>query len=66
MLSFTGGLKTFVALEPCDMRKGLGSLSGAVYDQLKEDVRNGALYVLANSGVPGSVSSTAMAPGCGS
>jgi transposase len=48
MLSFTGGLKIFVALEPCDMRRGFGSLSGAVYDQLKEDVRNGALYVFAN------------------
>lgn len=40
MLSFTGGLKIFVAREPCDMRKGFGSFSGEVYDQLKEDVRN--------------------------
>lgn len=39
MLSFTGGLKIFVALEPCDMCKGFGSLSRAMYDQLKEDVQ---------------------------
>lgn len=48
MLSFTGTLKVFVALQPCDMRKGFASLSGAVYDELKEDLRSGALYVFAN------------------
>ncbi|WP_009961855.1 hypothetical protein [Verrucomicrobium spinosum] len=50
MLSFTGSLKIFVALEPCDPAgrdKGFGSLCGAVCDQLKEDARNGALYVFA-------------------
>jgi transposase len=52
MVSFTGGLKIFVALEPCDMRKGFGSLCGAVYDQLKEgahrSLRIACLFALQN------------------
>ena len=31
MLSFTGGLKVFVALEPCDLRKSFDGLEGLVY-----------------------------------
>ena len=48
MLSFTGSLKVFIALEPCDMRKGLEGLHAAVEERLKEDVRSGALFVFTN------------------
>ncbi len=48
MLSFTGGLKIFLALEPCDMRKGFEGLCGLVAQRLLEDVRSGALYVFTN------------------
>lgn len=48
MLSFTGSLRVFVALEPCDMRKGFEGLSALVVEQLKEDLRSGALFVFAN------------------
>jgi transposase len=48
MLSFTGGLKVFIALEPCDMRKGFEGLHAAVCEQLKEQVRGGGLFVFAN------------------
>ncbi len=48
MLSFTGGLKVFIAMEPCDMRKGFEGLHGAVGERLKEDVRSGALFVFTN------------------
>jgi transposase len=29
MLSFTGGLKVFVAVAPCDLRKSFSGLKGA-------------------------------------
>ena len=48
MLSFTGSLKVFVALEPCDMRKGYNGLHAAVTERLKGDVRSGALFVFTN------------------
>ena len=48
MLSFTGSLKVFVALEPCDMRKGFEGLTGLVAEKLKEDLRSGALFVFCN------------------
>ena len=35
MLSFTGGLRVFVALEPCDMRKGYEGLAGLVETSLR-------------------------------
>jgi transposase len=48
MLSFTGGLRVFLAVEPCDMRKGFEGLRALVGEQLGEDVRGGALFVFTN------------------
>ena len=48
MLSFTGGLRVFLAVEPCDMRKGFEGLHALVGERLKEDVRGGALFVFTN------------------
>jgi len=48
MLSFTGSLQVFVALDPIDMRKGFEGLYGAVGEKLKADVRSGALFVFTN------------------
>jgi transposase len=48
MLSFTGGLKVFIALEPCDMRKSFNGLHALVSERLGEDPRQGALFVFAN------------------
>lgn len=38
----------FVALEPCDMRKGFNGLYAAVSERLGEDPRSGALFVFSN------------------
>jgi transposase len=48
MLSFSGSLKVFVAIEPCDMRKGFNGLYAAVTERLGEDPKNGALFVFCN------------------
>lgn len=48
MLSFPGSLKVFVAVEPCDMRKGFNGLYGLVTEKLGEDPRQGALFVFSN------------------
>ena len=48
MLSFTGGLKVFVALEACDMRKGCNGLHALITERLGEDPRSGALFVFSN------------------
>ena len=48
MLSFTGGLKVFVALEPVDLRKSFSGLEGLVSARLGEDLRQGALFVFTN------------------
>jgi transposase len=48
MLSFTGSLKVYIALEPMDMRKGFEGLHAAVSEQLREQVRGGGLFVFAN------------------
>lgn len=38
----------FVALEPCDMRKGFNGLHALVTEKLGEDPRAGALFVFTN------------------
>ena len=48
MLSFAGSLRVFLAVEPCDMRKGFEGLHALVSERLKEDVRSGALFVFSN------------------
>ena len=48
MLSFAGSLRVFLAMEPCDMRKGFEGLHALVSEQLKESVRSGALFVFTN------------------
>lgn len=48
MLSFSGSLKVFVALEPCDMRKGFNGLEALVADCLKECPQSGALFLFSN------------------
>jgi transposase len=48
MLSFSGSLKVFVAVEPCDMRKGFNGLFTAVTERLGEDPKGGALFVFCN------------------
>ena len=48
MLSFTGSLKIYLAIQPCDMRKSFNGLQSIVSEHLKADPLNGALYVFAN------------------
>lgn len=48
MLSFSGSLKIYVAVEPIDMRKGFEGLHAAVVEKLQLDARSGALFVFTN------------------
>ena len=48
LASFTGSLKVFVAVEPCDLRKSFNGLSALVAERLGEDLRQGALFVFTN------------------
>lgn len=48
MLSFSGGLRVFLAIDPCDMRKGFNGLYALVTERLGEEPRNGALFVFTN------------------
>jgi len=48
MLSFTGSLKVFVAVEPCDLRKSFNGLHALATERLGEDPRGGALFVFTN------------------
>jgi transposase len=53
MLNFTGNLKVFVALEPCDLRKSFNGLLSLVSQRLQEDPLQGALFVFSNRGHTG-------------
>jgi len=48
MLSFTGSLRVFLAVEPCDLRKSFDRLYGLVSEQMGEDPKSGALFVFCN------------------
>ena len=48
MLSFHAGLKIFLAIEPCDMRRGFNGLFGLAQNQLDENPLEGALFVFSN------------------
>jgi transposase len=48
MLSFSGSLKVFVALEACDLRKGFNGLHALVAQRLGQDPKSGALFVFSN------------------
>jgi transposase len=48
MLSFSGSLRIFIALDPCDMRAGINTLHALVGERLKEDTKSGSLFVFTN------------------
>jgi transposase len=48
MLSFSGSLKVFVSVEPCDMRRSFDGLHNAVGALLGEDPKSGALFAFTN------------------
>jgi transposase len=48
MLSFSGSLKVFLAVEPCDLRKSFNGLHALVTGRLGEDPRTGTLFVFTN------------------
>ena len=48
MLSFSGSLKVFVAVEPCDMRRSFNGLHDAVTTKLHEDPRSGSIFAFTN------------------
>lgn len=48
MLSFSGSLKVFVAVEACDMRQGFNGLAARVGERLGEELKSGALFVFSN------------------
>ncbi len=49
MLSFAGSVRVFLAVEPCDLRKGFEGLLSLVGQKLGEDVKSGALFVFTNA-----------------
>ena len=44
MRTFSGSLKVFVAVEPCDMRRSFNGLHDSVANQLGEDPKSGAIF----------------------
>jgi transposase len=53
MLSFSGSLKVFVAVEACDIRKGFNGLYVLVTERLGEDPRQAPCLSLATGGTRG-------------
>ena len=45
MLTLSGSLRVFLALEPCDMRKSFDGLHAEVINRLGDDPRSGAVFV---------------------
>ncbi len=48
MLTFSGSLKVFVSVEPCDMRRSFNGLHDLVANKLREDPKNGAIFAFTN------------------
>lgn len=48
MLTLSGSLRVFLALEPCDMRKSFDGLHALVVTRLGEEPRGGAVFVFIN------------------
>ncbi|MFM2197819.1 MAG: family insertion sequence element accessory protein TnpB [Verrucomicrobiota bacterium] len=48
MLSFSGSIRVFLCVEPCDMRKSFNGLHETVTGKLGEDPRSGALFAFTN------------------
>ena len=48
MLTLSGSLRVFLALEPCDMRKSFDGLHALVVTRLGDDPRSGAVFVFIN------------------
>lgn len=48
MLSLTGDLKVYLALEPCDMRKSFNGLYAVVSEKLLMEPKRGVLFAFTN------------------
>lgn len=48
MLTLSGSLRVFLALEPCDMRKSFDGLHALVVTRFGDDPRGGAVFVFIN------------------
>jgi transposase len=48
MLTFTGSLKIYLAVDPVDLRQSFAGLYGMAVNVLKEKPENGALFVFTN------------------
>jgi transposase len=48
MLAFPAGLRVCLAVEPVDMRKQFNGLWALAVEQLREDPRQGAVFIFAN------------------
>lgn len=48
MLSFSGSLRVYLAVEPCDMRKNFNGLYALVEGPLQSDPKSGSVFVFTN------------------